>query len=233
LIPPLGPYERVSFLNSSFDVFKVSIKGNELAFLWKYDNNKRFQSFENVKQYMRKQGKELIFATNAGIFTPEKVPEGLFVQNGIEKIPINLKSGTGNFYMNFGKEEQSNGVLLIDKSNKAKIIKAKEYEEYKKNTKLATQSGPLLLYDGKINPNFKKGSNNLLIRSGVGYISPTEIVFIISNEPVSFYDFASLFKDKYNCKYALYLDGVISKMYIREKRIDEGGDFSGIIGVVK
>jgi uncharacterized protein YigE (DUF2233 family) len=224
--------ERVSYLNQSFDVFIVDIKDYELALFWKNDKNQLFQSFENVSQYLKKQGKELIFAANAGIFNPEHIPEGLFVQNGIEKIPVNLKSGSGNFYMNFGEEDKSNGIFIIDESNNAKIIKAKEHEKYKTRTQFATQSGPLLLYDEKINPKFTQGSTNVNIRNGVGYISPTKIVFIISNQPVNLYDFAAIFKEKYNCIHALYLDGAISKTYLPSlKRQDAGGDFSGIIGV--
>jgi uncharacterized protein YigE (DUF2233 family) len=185
-----------------------------------------------LKLYTEKQGKTLLFATNAGIFTSQYAPLGLFVENAIEKTPIDLKKGNGNFYLQFGKEEKSNGIFLIDKSNNAKIIKAKEYEKYKKATKFATQSGPLLLYEGKINPIFTKGSTNLNIRSGVGYINSSKVIFVISKDPVNFYDFASLLKEEYGCSEALYLDGAISKMYLPEiNRIDKGGNFSGIIGV--
>ena len=224
--------ERITFLNHSFDAFIVN--ANELTFLWKDNENNKFLSFEKVNQYVKNQGKELIFATNAGIFTHEYIPEGLFVENGTEEVSINLKSRNGNFYMNFGNEDRSNGVFIIDKSGNARIIKAKDYNKYKQSTKSATQSGPLLLYNGKINPNFNKDSSNLKIRSGVGLISSTEAVFIISNNPVNFHDFAAIFRDKYNCTHALYLDGVISKMYLPEiNRMDNGGNFSGIIGVIK
>lgn len=225
---------RIPYLGHTFDVFIVNTKKNKITFFWENEDNQRFQSFENLKQYTEKQGKQLIFATNAGMFTPEFTPQGLFVEKGNEKTPIDLNTGNGNFYLQFGKDDKSNGIFLIDRSNNAHIIKAKEYGNFRKITQFATQSGPMLIYNGKINPTFTKGSANLNIRSGVGYINPSEIVFVISNEPVNFYDFASFLKDEFHCSEALYLDGAISKMYLPEmKRIDRGGNFTGIIGITK
>ena len=54
----------------------------------------------------------------------------------------------------------------------------------------ATQSGPMLLINGAINPEFQENSANLKIRSGVGIIDDRNVVFVISNEPINFYDFA-------------------------------------------
>jgi uncharacterized protein YigE (DUF2233 family) len=88
--------------------------------------------------------------------------------------------------------------------------------------------------NGDINPNFKKGSTNVNIRSGVGYMSSSKVVFIISNEEINFYDFAKVFKDCFGCTDALYLDGAISQMYLPEiGRYDSGGNFGGIIGIIK
>jgi len=37
--------------------------------------------------------------------------------------------------------------------------------------------------------------------------------FAISDEPVTFYEFASLFRDRLKCPEALFLDGSISSLY--------------------
>ena len=77
----------------------------------------------------------------------------------------------------------------------------------------ATQSGPMLLINGEIHPAFREGSTNTFVRNGVGVIEDHKIVCAISKQLVNFFDFAMLFKEKFGCKDALYLDGVISKMY--------------------
>lgn len=227
--------KRITFRNKTFDIYVVDLKKNQLSFFWKDDLQNIYSSFGNVKKAVEKNNRKLLFATNAGIFKPDNSPEGLYIENGKKLININLKqpSGYANFYMNFGNEPRSNGIFIVTKQNQARIIKANEYK-YNENIKFATQSGPLLLRNGKINPNFNKGSKNKNIRSGVGIIDSSKVVFIISNEQVNFYDFASIFKVVFGCKDALYLDGAISEMYLPEiNRKQLGGDFGAIIGVIK
>jgi uncharacterized protein YigE (DUF2233 family) len=79
----------------------------------------------------------------------------------------------------------------------------------------ATQSGPMVVINGKINPNFKKDSKSKFTRSGVGIRKDGTLVFAISQQPVTFYDFARIFLF-YGCQDALYLDGAISEMYLPE-----------------
>jgi uncharacterized protein YigE (DUF2233 family) len=96
----------------------------------------------------------------------------------------------------------------------------------------ATQSGPLLVLDGKINAQLNPRSLNRNIRSGVGVLDRETAIFAISREPVTFYEFADLFIQMLKCPNALYLDGAISKMYLPEiGRMEADGDFAGIIGI--
>ena len=63
-----------------------------------------------------------------------------------------------------------------------------------------------------------------------GYYRKT--VFIISNKPVNFYDFAIFFKSYFGCKDALFLDGSISQMYAPSiSRFERDGKFGAIIGI--
>ena len=124
-----------------------------------------------------------------------------------------------------------NGIFLVD-NEEAKVIETSKFEQ-KDSTIFATQSGPMLLIDGAIHPAFNEGSKNVHIRNGVGIADDGSIVFAISNEPVNFYDFASLFKEKYGCQNALYLDGFVSKCHLSELgRSDKGENFGVIIGVL-
>ena len=107
---------------------------------------------------------------------------------------------------------QPNGVFYIDKRNRAYIKKTTSFK-YSKRIKYATQSGPMLLINGKMHHRFRKGSHNLHIRNGVGILPDGRLLFAISNELINFYDFATFFK-KNGCKNALYLDGFVSKIYL-------------------
>ena len=50
----------------------------------------------------------------------------------------------------------------------AHVVETEAYDERKTDPVLATQSGPLLVLDNRINPCFKKGSHSAYIRSGIG-----------------------------------------------------------------
>jgi uncharacterized protein YigE (DUF2233 family) len=97
----------------------------------------------------------------------------------------------------------------------------------------ATQSGPLLLVGGQINPLFKLGSTNVVVRNGVGQRPDGRLVFAMSSEPVNLYDFAAYFKDL-GCREALYLDGFVSRLYLPAKNWRQtDGDFGVIVGVAR
>jgi uncharacterized protein YigE (DUF2233 family) len=126
-----------------------------------------------------------------------------------------------------------NGVFLLSYSGNPLILPSEDYFKIdNKKIKLATQSGPLLVHNGEIHPNFNEGSASKFIRNGIGVIDKDTVVFAISNEPVNFYDFALLFKSRLNCQSALYLDGGISKMYLPElSRLELSGELVGIFTV--
>jgi uncharacterized protein YigE (DUF2233 family) len=82
---------------------------------------------------------------------------------------------------------------------------------------MATQSGPMLIFDSKINTHFIEKSENRKIRNGVGVNKKGDVFFAISEKEVTFYEFSTFFKEQLNCIQALYLDGEISKIYTGEK----------------
>lgn len=110
------------------------------------------------------------------------------------------------------------------------ICKTNDFSSVR-NVRFATQSGPMLVVEGKINSTFLASSKNLNIRNGVGILPNNEVIFAISTVGVNFYDFAKYFKDK-GCKNALYFDGCVSRMYCPEKGWKSAvGDFGVMIGV--
>jgi uncharacterized protein YigE (DUF2233 family) len=97
----------------------------------------------------------------------------------------------------------------------------------------ATQSGPMLVIDGKLHPRFLPDSDSLKRRNGVGVSRDGMVHFAISENTVRFYDFATLFRDALDAPNALYLDGTISSVDIPAmKRRDSLFAMGPIIAVV-
>jgi uncharacterized protein YigE (DUF2233 family) len=179
-----------------------------------------------------------LMITNGGMYMPDYQPQGLLIDNFKKYKPIDTGSQKGslNFYL------QPNGVFVIDSIGRFKILSTNNYYNQYSNketsVKYATQSGPMLINADTINSNFSYGSTNVNIRSGVGTISSSRALFIISDNPVNFYDFAVIFRDIFSCSNALYLDGAISKMYIKHSNKDllevsrNDGHFGPMISII-
>lgn len=106
---------------------------------------------------------------------------------------------------------QPNGIFYLTADHKPVICRTADFRPVK-NIRYATQSGPMLVVNGSINPLFKKESHNLNIRNGVGILPGGKIVFAMSKEAVNFYDFADHFR-QIGCSNALYLDGFVSRTF--------------------
>jgi len=52
-----------------------------------------------------------------------------------------------------------------------------------------------------------------VVRDGVGVVNSTMVVFAILEEPISFYDFPSLFRDELGYSNALHQEGNVSLFY--------------------
>lgn len=205
-------------------IYRVDLTTQRLELLYKDERGERLRNAAGLEKWGATRGRKLVFATNAGIFTTRSTPLGLFVIDGKELAPLNLNDGVGNFFL------KPNGVFVLE-SDRAKVVKSREFTP-SPAVRLACQSGPLLVVRDEIHPLFTKGSSNLNVRSGVGVRSETEVLFAISDGPVSLYDFAELFRSTLHCPSALYLDGYISQMFLPELgRMERGGDFAGMFAV--
>jgi uncharacterized protein YigE (DUF2233 family) len=65
----------------------------------------------------------------------------------------------------------------------------------------------MLVIDGRSHPRFDRRSTSLKRRTGVGVCADGKVIFVISQEAVSFDAFARLFRDGLKCPNALFLDG--------------------------
>ena len=149
---------------------------------------------------------KVLFAMNAGMFDDEGRPIGLAIVDGEELHPISRRPGGGNFGM------LPNGVLLVRKDGQAEVVQTSGYEAAD-DIAFATQSGPMLVIDGKLHPKFEPDGDSRYIRNGVGVTNLGKAYFVISQDPVSFGKFARLFRDALKTPNALYFDGSVSSLW--------------------
>jgi uncharacterized protein YigE (DUF2233 family) len=208
-----------------FISYTADTKKQSLQFYWKDDKNEPLRSIGNLKSWVEKSKKKLVFAMNGGMYKTDNSPLGLYIEKQTVLSRLNKSSGHGNFYL------KPNGVFYLTTDNTPVICNTTSFINNGK-IKYATQSGPMLVSDGEIHPAFKKGSANLNIRNGVGILPGNKVIFAMSKKGISFYDFADYFK-KMGCKNALYLDGFVSRTYLPEKNwVQTGGNFGVMIAVI-
>lgn len=192
----------------------------------KFDSGINIGSIENLQNYAKKNGERLRFAMNGGMYQADGKPLGLYIENGKTVTPLNTRRAEGNFYL------QPNGIFYLTAERQAFVVKTEDFQT-NGNVRFATQSGPMLVVDGQINPLFQPDSENLNVRNGVCAAENNKVIFAISRREVNFYEFAEFFKNA-GCRNALYLDGFVSRMYAPEKNITQtDGDFGAIIGIVE
>lgn len=186
-----------------------------------------YGSFAAINAALEAGGQTLGFAMNAGMYAPGRAPLGLYVEDGLERAPIVTSEGPGNFGM------LPNGVFCATGTGFA-VIESRAFAAAPPACRIATQSGPMLVIDGALHPRFLVESDSLYIRNGVGVSADGQrAVFAISDDPVTFHQFARLFRDVLGTPQALYLDGSISRLYSPAlKRHDRGLPLGPIIGTV-
>lgn len=106
---------------------------------------------------------------------------------------------------------QPNGVLAWN-DKQAVILTTEQYKAKVFQPDYATQSGPMLVINGKINPLFLANSDSKKIRNGVG-VKNNKLYFVISKNRVNFYSFAQFFQ-KILKSSKLYTLTVLSLVYI-------------------
>ena len=218
------------FQDATISVCKVDVGRDLLRIFWRDETKQNFAKFLPLRAWLLKQNEDLVCATNAGIFDEQLRPLGLYIENGVTLRRLNQrKNAYGNFYM------QPNGVLLIQ-AHRATILDTESLaargDQIMQDVLFATQSGPMLVQSGKINPTFVINSENRLRRNAVCTISPRELVLAVARDPINFYDFALFLQNRLGCTDALYLDGNISRMFPGPD-FELGPDLGPIIAVIR
>lgn len=187
-----------------------------------------YLQFDAVAAAMQEEGKTLVFAMNGGMYHDDRRPVGFLHDANGDVGSVNTNDGPGNFHM------KPNGVFWIA-DGIAGVEESQAYLDQGIDPDFATQSGPMLVIDGDIHPSLNPDGTSRKRRNGVGVSRNGETVqFAISDVPVTFHDFATLFRDRLNTPNALFLDGQVSRIYAPALGRDEQGlDMGPIVGVVE
>ena len=201
--------------------------GDDLRLFLTAPDGRPYGTFGRLEDALAESGLRLGFAMNGGMYHPDRRPVGLYLEAGIEAQRLITSAGPGNFGM------LPNGVFCIGASGFA-VIESRAYAEARPECRFASQSGPMLVIDGRLHPQFLEDSSSRYIRNGVGVSADgSRAVFAISDRPVTFYEFARLFRDVLGTPNALYLDGKVSRLYAPDLgRQDAGFPMGPIVGLV-
>ena len=192
--------------NRAYIVCTFDPAATDLRLLWHDVQGEPYREFARLADDLRAQGDTLQFALNAGMYTADFVPVGLYIENGRTLRPLNRRTidappaRVPNFY------KRPNGVFYLE-NGQAAILTTAAYAKADPSPRFATQSGPMLVNDNALHPALIEGSTSVTRRSGVGVCENGAVRFAISESAVNFYQFARLFRDHLNCRNALFLDG--------------------------
>jgi uncharacterized protein YigE (DUF2233 family) len=172
---------------------------------------------------------EVAFAMNGGMFDEAGYPIGYYVSEGERRHELNRNAGPGNFHL------MPNGVFFGQAGGPWKIGTSAAFaRKVARRPDFGTQSGPMLVIDGKLHPDIDADGDSKKLRNAVGVDRQGRAHFVISDEPVSFGKLARYFRDVLKCPDALFLDGSVSSLWDPHMgRVDGGPPLGPLIVVEK
>jgi uncharacterized protein YigE (DUF2233 family) len=199
-----SPCSSRAFEGSDYIVCTIDLRVYSVHLFWKDGNDHPYGGFDRLPRTL--SGAPIAFAMNAGMYEADLSPVGLYIENGKTLKRANTRNGPGNFHL------KPNGIFYIS-GQTAGILTTERFLSQRPMVDFATQSGPMLVINGRIHPKILPSSDSRKIRDGVGLRDPHTMVFAISESAVTFWEFAHLFRDGLGSDNALFLDGSISSLY--------------------
>ncbi len=185
--------------------------------------------YRSLTAFSRQRGENgVAFAMNAGMYDDEGEPIGYFVEGSERLKTLNTADGEGNFHL------KPNGVFY----GTAGEWHVRTTEDFLTNVterpEFGTQSGPMLVIDGKLHPEITQDGPSRLVRNAVGVDGRGRAHFVISNAPISFGKLARFYRDELKTPNALFLDGNVSQLWNpATDRLDTGAPIGPIVVVEK
>jgi uncharacterized protein YigE (DUF2233 family) len=192
------PCRAFSFERHSYTLCEAPLSRYDIRFFWRRPDGAPY-TYLSALPRTDKKGGQLAFALNGGMFHPDYRPVGLYIEEGRELVRPSTASGPGNFHL------KPNGVFYAGEGV-AGVLETGAFLKQRPSAQFATQSGPMLVIDGKLHPRIARASASAKMRDGV-CVRDGSAFFAISEEEVAFDTFERLFRDGLKCKNALFLDG--------------------------
>ncbi|MEM7766744.1 MAG: phosphodiester glycosidase family protein [Pseudomonadota bacterium] len=224
---PQQPCAPLTHADTPFIVCTFDAADHDIRLFLNGADGAPYGQFETLASALETDGERLVFAMNAGMYLPDRRPVGLLIEDHEQRAPINLADGDSNFTL------KPNGVFWTG-AGTAGILESEAFDASPLDPAYASQSGPMLVIDGALHPAFNADGPSRYRRNGVGVAEDGRTVyFAISEVPVNFHTFASLFRDRLTTPNALYFDGRVSLIYAPNlTRLERGLDMGPIVGVV-
>ena len=164
------------------------------------------RSFKALQKELGEPANAVAFAMNGGMFDDAGAPIGLMIEDGHQIHSINRRTGGGNFHL------MPNGVFLVRNNGHAEVMISAAFKPHP-DISFATQSGPMLVIDGRLHPSFDADGSSRYVRNAVGIGPDGQPLFVITTDVVSFGKMARFFRDELQARNALYLDGSVSSLW--------------------
>lgn len=220
--------ETVQHAGDPYTVCAFAIADDDIRLFHSDANDQPYLQFNTLERELDEQGEVLVFAMNGGMYHEDRRPVGFFRDQFGDRASVNTNDGPGNFHL------KPNGVFWLS-GDEAGVTESETYLERQIDPIYATQSGPMLVIDGALHPGLNPDGTSHRRRNGVGVSADAQTVyFVISDAAVTFYDFATLFRDTIGVPNALFLDGQVSRIFAPQiNRNEIGSDLGPIVGVVE
>lgn len=217
---------NIRFDGTPYTICEADPRFSQIRLFLKDEKGKILGQFSAVRDSLDPD-ETLIMAMNGGMYHADRSPVGLYRDQNGQAQSLVTSDGPGNFGL------LPNGVFCIRKS-RADVIETLTFARRQPPCTFATQSGPMLVIDGKLHPRFLPDSTSRYVRNGVGTSADGKrVVFAISRQPVTFHQFGRLFRDGLKTPNALYFDGKVSRLYAPSVNRDDPGFWLGpIVGIV-
>ena len=200
----------IRFEDHLYAVADVNLQTEEIVFTT--SNDKRMETFPEIVSVLSSAGVKPILVTNAGINGTDNRPRGLLISPKGKLHSVNAAAGSGNF-------SWDSAVFQVSDDGTASIVPARSWRD-NPHTIAATQSGPQLASSGKINQSFQPQSKWSFRRTSIGIDQSNRrlVRVIVSREPVTLFELATLMVKELHCSEALHLDGDLSAFYLPASR---------------
>ena len=212
------PKGAPAFWSYTADTKKVAVRT-----YYKDRKGARIDNLPALKSYIEKGGRKMVFAMNCGMYSTTYTPVGLYIEEGKQYSAIRrCNTSKANFCL------QPQGVFYVRTDGRAGISTVQSFSS--KGVRYASQSAPIVVQNGKMNPKLPKGLQ--LIRNGAGIRKDGSVVLAISRDWVNFHEFAQFFIAQ-GCVTAMYFDGNISQAYYPGRVTPYDASFGAMVAVVQ